>query len=111
MVNDFRNSRPIFFNQYYAARVTVDAAKRHTLAAGLITQIGFGSIIGNVLVTVDGQPYTATSDFHGNYSLKIPVNSTYTLICSKPVFQTKQVPNVVITLGQTTPLNVQLAAA
>jgi hypothetical protein len=110
MVNDFRSSEPIFFNQYYAARVIVDGATQHSQATGLVTLQGTDVPISDVAITVEAQTYTATSEANGEYTLLIPVPGTYTLHFTKAGYVSKTVANVVINLGQTTTLNVQLIA-
>ena len=106
---NFKTSDPEFYNTYQSAREIIDPGSIPTQATGTITQSTGGFIIGGVLISVLGKPYVATSGFNGNYSIKIPENGVYTFIFTKAGFQTKQVPNVVITLGQTITLNVQLA--
>ncbi len=97
-----------FYNTYKAAREIINHGSIPTQAAGIITDSVTTNPIGGVLITVDGQTYIATSNPDGTYSIKIPVNGTYTIIFTKTGYQTQQITNVVITLGQTTNLNVQL---
>ena len=103
----FRTSHPDFYNRYFENRKIINNPTSHTKARGLITDNN-GNPLFNVAVTVFGQTYTTTSLLNGTYSLKIPVPAIYTIIFTLPGYQTLQVTNIEIKLGQATTLNVTL---
>jgi len=93
---------------YSAARVIIDAATLHTKAEGLITDNVTNDPIPDVEVkaTKDGITfYTILSLINGTYELLIPIPGIYTILYTKTGYQTNQIHNVVITLGQTSMCN------
>jgi hypothetical protein len=111
LVNDFAEAQPVFYNQYYAARVIVDAPTSTTKATGTVKDNALSTNLPDVTITVDAQPYTTTTDAFGGYELPIPVSGTYTLIFTKTGYTTKQITGVVITLGQSTTVNTTMDPA
>lgn len=107
---NFKTTAPEFYNTYIAGREIIDIGHIPTQVNGEISDSITGNEISNVLVEVISFPYTTNSDEDGEYSIKIPVPSTYSIRFSKTGYQTKTIDNVVITLGQTTSLDVELVA-
>lgn len=107
---NFKISEPEFYNTYKAGREIIDIGHIPTQASGEITDSVTGEELSGVLVEVIGFPYSTNSDEDGEYGVKIPVPGTYSIRFSKTGYQTKTIDDVVITLGQTTSLDVQLIA-
>lgn len=97
-----------FYNTYKNNRIIIDAPNSPTQVQGEVTDINNGNELSNVLVEVVGFAYTTNTDSDGEYSVKIPVPDTYSLKFSKTGYQTKTIDNVVLKLGQTTSLDVEL---
>lgn len=110
LVIQFKAGNLGFYNAYKNNRIIIDAGTSTTKAEGTITDSVTGDPLSGVIITVDGQVFTATSRPDGAYSLVVPVPGTYTVIFTRAEYQTKQITNVVITLGQTTNLDVQLVS-
>ena len=88
--------------------------------------IGFaqnGSIAGKVLdkevnndplpfanISIKGTTKGTTSDFDGLYQISEVAPGTYTLVVSFVGYKTKEIPNVVVTAGKTTTIDVILGA-
>lgn len=104
----FKQTQPEFYFTYKNNRRIINAPTSSTQAKGVITDSASGLPVFEVAITVEDQEYSATSDVEGNYSLKIPVPGFYNLIFTKEGYQTLQVPNVEIILGQSTTVDVQL---
>ena len=64
--------------------------------------------ITGAIVTVEDQPYTATSNPGGSYELIIPVPGTYNIFCNHPDYQQAKINAVEVTLGINTKLDIQL---
>ncbi len=111
IVNQFKNTEPLFYATYKNNRIILDAGTSTTEAEGIITQSGTETTISGVLVQVVGQSYNTTSNGSGEYILKIQVPGTYSIKFTKSGFADKTIDNVEITLGQSTSLDVQLDAA
>lgn len=107
---NFKTTDPQFFNTYTAAREIIDAGSSTTKAIGTVTTTPGNATVDGAVITVQDQPYTATSNASGAYELLIPVPGTYNLICSHPTFGETIQKNVVITLGNTTTVNFVLTA-
>ncbi len=108
---NFKLSDTEFYNTYKAAREIIDQGNIPTQAAGIITSSSSGDELSDVLVEVIGQTFTATSDGDGEYSVKIPIPGTYSIKFSKPDYIPQTIPGIVIKLGQTTNLDVELVLA
>jgi hypothetical protein len=107
----FKTSDPEFYNAYRNNRIIINAPTSASQAAGVVNAVTVDVAIPGVAVTVTGQPYNTTSGVDGSYSLKIPVPGLYTLNFTKAGYTTLQIPNVLIKLGETTTLNVDLTPA
>lgn len=104
----FKTTEPEFYNTFKNNRIILDAATSTTHATGLITDSVTNQPIASVAIQVVDQPYTATGNSTGGYAIKIPVPGTYSITFTIGGYNTKTVTGVVITLGQSTTLNVQL---
>jgi len=104
----FKTTEPEFYNTYKNNRIILDAATSTTQAIGTITDSVTNQPIASVAIQVVGQSYTATGNSTGGYAVKIPVPGTYNITFTVGGYNTKTVTGVVITLGQSTTLNVQL---
>jgi len=104
----FKTANLQFYNTYKNNRIILDAATSTTQATGLITDSVTNQPIASVAIQVVNQPYTATGNSTGGYAIKIPVPGTYSITFTIGGYNTKTVTGVVITLGQSTTLNVQL---
>jgi Carboxypeptidase regulatory-like domain len=107
----YKTSDPEFYNSYRNNRIIVNAPTSASQAAGIIKLLNADAVIAGVAVTVTGQPYNTTSGVDGSYSLKIPVPGLYTINFTKAGYQPLQSPNILIKLGETTTLNVELTPA
>ncbi len=105
---NFKAGSVEFYNTYVSAREVIDAASIPTQVAGIIQRISTDIPLINVGISVAGQAYSASTGLNGSYSLKIPVPGLYTLNFSAASYQPKSIPNVLLALGQTTTLNVEL---
>jgi len=101
-------TEPDFFITYTNNRIVVNAATSHTEAAGTATDSLTAAALYGVIVTVFGQTFTTTTALDGSFTLLIPDPGIYTIIFNKTGYQTLQVANVEIKLGETTTLNVEL---
>lgn len=105
----FKTANLEFYNTYKSNRIILDAATSSTQATGTITDSVTNDPIPNVTINVVDQPYTTTSDATGKYTIKIPVPGTYNLSYSTVAgYNNKIQTGVVVTLGQSTTLNMQL---
>lgn len=109
----YRTTHPDFYNAYFNNRKIIDNPTSHTQVAGLITN----SVTNEALFEVEVKAtkdnvkfYTVLSLVNGSYSLKIPIPGVYTITFTKAGFETKQVINVLVVLGQTTTIEVALIA-
>ncbi len=105
---NFKTTDVEFYNTYIAAREVIDPASQPTQVAGSITRVSTDIPLNNVSISVAAQAYTAITGLDGKYSLKIPVPGLYTLNFSAASYQPLSIPNVLLKLGQTTTLNVEL---
>ena len=104
----FKVTQPTFYTTYKNNRIIVNAPTSPTQAKGTILDSITNLPVYNVLITVFGQSYVATSELDGTYSLKIPVPGIYTIIFTKDGYQTTQAVNVEVKLGQSTIVDVLL---
>ena len=104
----FKTTEEDFYNTYRNNRIILDAATFNTQATGTITDSVTNQPIPNVTINVIDQIYTATSNATGDYTIKIPVPGTYNLTFLAGGYTTKIQNGVVVTLGQSTALNIQL---
>lgn len=104
----FKTAEEDFYNTYRNNRIILDAATSNTQATGTITDSVTNQPIPNVTINVIDQLYTATADAAGEYTIKIPVPGTYNLTFIAGGYTTKIQNGVVVTLGQSTALNIQL---
>ncbi len=104
----FKTTEEDFYNTYKNNRIILDAATSNTQATGTITDSVTNQPIPNVTINVIDQIYTATSNATGDYTIKIPVPGTYNLTFIAGGYNTKVQNGVVLTLGQSTTLNIQL---
>ena len=104
----FKTTEEDFYNTYRNNRIILDAATSNTQATGTITDSVTNLPIPNVTINVVDELYTATSDATGDYTIKIPVPGTYNLTFLAGGYNTKVQNGVVVTLGQSTALNIQL---
>ncbi len=105
----FKTSNIDFYNTYKQNRIILDAATSSTQVTGVITDSETNQPIANVKVQVVDQPYTATSNAIGEYTVKIPVPGTYNLAFTIIAgYNNKTQNGVSVTLGQSTTLNMQL---
>lgn len=104
-------AQPGFYMTYKNNRIIIDAGVSNSQAAGTIILAGTGNPLYGVVITVEGETFTTTSEVNGSYELKIPDPGVYNIAFTKAGYQTRQAVNVEITLGQTTPLNIELAPA
>ncbi|MBP7389350.1 MAG: carboxypeptidase regulatory-like domain-containing protein [Chitinophagales bacterium] len=104
----FKESNSEFYNAYKSNRVVVDAATSSTQVSGTVTSNAGGAPVDNVSVTVTDQSYTTTTDVNGNYKIKIPVPGVYELVFTRIAYVDQTIPNVILTLGENTDLDVVL---
>lgn len=107
----FKTSDPEFYNSYRNNRIIINAPTSASQAAGVVNAVTVDVAIPGVAVTVTGQPYNTVTGIDGSYSLKIPVPGIYTINFTKAGYAPLQIPNVLIKLGETTTLNVDLTPA
>lgn len=107
----FKTSDPEFYNAYRNNRIIVNAPTSASQVAGTIKILNADPVIVGVAITVTGQPYNATSEIDGSYSLKIPVPGLYTINFAKAGYVPLQIPNIQVKLGETTNLNIELTPA
>jgi hypothetical protein len=111
LAQQYKTTNTEFYNTYKNNRKIIDAPTSSTQATGTITDSITTNPIFEVTITVAAEDYTTTTDINGRFTLKIPVPGVYTLIFTKLGYQTHQQPNITITLGQTTTLDIQLVPA
>lgn len=104
----FKTTEPEFYAAYRSNRIIVDAATSSTQVTGIITNSVTGDPVFAVTIQVQGQTYNTTTDANGEYSLKIPVPGTYNITYTKTAYEVSTQVNVTVTLGNTTPLNLQM---
>ncbi len=105
----FKINNPEFYNAYKQNRIILDAATSSTQVTGIITDSETNQPVAGVTVQVVDQPYTATSNAIGEYTVKIPVPGTYNLAFTIIAgYNNKTQTGVSVTLGQSTTLNMQL---
>jgi hypothetical protein len=104
----FKTTEEEFYNTYKNNRIILDAATFNTQASGTITDSETNLPVASVAVQVIGQSYTTTSNANGVYTVKIPVPGTYNISFSVGGYNNKTQTVVVVTLGQSTALNIQL---
>lgn len=104
----FKVSEPEFYNAYKSNRVILDAAQSATKVEGNIKQFESANPIAGVQVDAEGTTYSTSSDVNGDYSLKIPVPGTYNIIFKHVAFKEVVMKDIVVTLGQSTKLNVEM---
>lgn len=105
---NFKTSDLEFFNTYTAAREIIDPGSATTKISGTVTNMATAAGITGAIVTVEDQPYTATSNPGGSYELIIPVPGTYNIFCNHPDYQQAKINAVEVTLGINTKLDIQL---
>jgi hypothetical protein len=104
----FKAANMLFYNTYKNNRIILDAATSSTQVTGtVLADVEPGPLSGGTIQVI-GQSYTTTTDANGEYTLKIPVPGTYSLKFTHAGYQDKTINNVVVTLGQSTNLNVTL---
>lgn len=119
LIEVFKEDEPDFYNQYNAARTIVDPGASTTKVEGEVTKTGTEEKLVEVIVTAakipdpenpDEEPvvFTTTTNAIGVYDLPIPIPGYYNITYEKPTFLTHQVPNVLIKLGETKTINVEL---
>ncbi len=105
----FKTSNEEFYNTYKQNRIILDAATSSTQVTGVITDSVSNQPIPGVKVQVVDQPYTATSNALGQYTVKVPVPGTYNIAFTILAgYSNKTQTGVVVTLGQSTTVNTQL---
>jgi hypothetical protein len=107
---NFKLTEKEFFSTYTSGRVIVDAATSSTNITGVVTEGKDLKPVRAVAITVADKPYKAITNKKGKYTLRIPVPGVYNIKFTKEGFKEKTEDEVEVKLGQSTPLNVSLAA-
>jgi len=104
----FKATEPEFYAAYKNNRALINGPTLSTQAKRTLLDSVTGLPIYNVVITVFGKPYTATSNLDGTWSLKIPVPGIDTIIFTIDGYQTHQATNVEVKLGQATIIDLLL---
>jgi len=104
----FKAANMLFYNTYKNNRIILDPAQSATKVEGNVKQFETSNPIVGAQVDAEGTAYTTLTDELGNYSLKIPVPGTYNIIFKHENFKELVKENIVVTLGQSTELNVEM---
>lgn len=111
LADQFKLTNPEFYTTYKNSRKIVNAPTSTTQAKGIIIDSVSGLPVFDVVVAVEDQEYSATSNLEGGYTVKIPQPGVYTLSFVKEGYQPLQAPNIEIVLGQATVIDMQLIPA
>ena len=117
MVIAFKAANPDFVNQYFANRIIIDPASTTTKIIGLVTNAADEKPLKDATVTVTGTSgqatgvtKTATTTFHGKYSLKPLLPGDYTISVTATGFQTFEQTQFNAKLGTNNRLNAAMEA-
>lgn len=85
-------------------------AQNGSIAGALADEESAGQPLPFANIIIKGTTQGTTSDFDGNYSIDNVAPGTYTIEFSFVGYETKEIPNVVVTANQVTTLNTGLSA-
>lgn len=108
MMSKFRTTHPDFYETYFNLREIIDPTTTHTQLKGTITDAADGKPLGNATITIVDQSKTAVSDATGKYTIKPAPFGKFTVTVAKPGYTTFQKEDVVIKVGESTVLDVNL---
>jgi hypothetical protein len=103
----FKAANLQFYDAYKNNRIIIDAATSATQVKGIVTDNATDNPLNAVVVTVQDQSYTTTTDHNGNYTLKIPVHGFYKIIFTKAGYVVNAA-EVDVKIGQTSSLDITL---
>jgi hypothetical protein len=104
----FKLSQPEFYNTYKNNRKIINSPTSNTQVKGIVVDSVTSLPLYNAEVAVPDSEYVTTTGLDGKFTLKIPIPGIYTLLVTLEGYQTLEVPNVEISLGQTTNLELQM---
>lgn len=104
----FKTTQPEFYNTYKNNRKIINAPTSSTQVKGIVVDSVTSLPLYNAEVAVPDSEYVTTTGLDGKFTLKIPIPGIYTLLVTLEGYQTLEVPNVEISLGQTTNLELQM---
>ena len=108
LIVGFRTTNPDFVNGYFANRVIVDASTTNTQLKGTVTDKTTSEPIKDAVITVVELSKITKSNAQGNYNHKPISHGTYTITVSKTGYETVQIDDFQLKLGQITVLDVEL---
>ncbi len=104
----FKAANLEFYTTYKNNRIILDAGTSATELSGTVTSAADDSPVSGASVEVIGASITVNTDGNGDYEIKPLPIGTYSVKFTKAGFTDKTVDNVLIKLGQTTTLDVEL---
>lgn len=107
-MTNFRKSNPDFYETYFNLREIIDPSTTHTQLKGTITDSATKTPISNATITIAEKSLTTTTDPTGKYSIKPAPFGKFTVTVTKTGYETFQAEDVIITVGESTVLNVSL---
>lgn len=107
----FKASQPAFYTTYRNNRGIVDAGQSTTQIKGLVTTMATDTPVSGASVELLGESFTTTANTHGIFTIKTFRPGTFAIKVSKKGFLEKTIEEVVVKLGQSASVNVQLEAA
>lgn len=107
----FADTNPDFYQDYLQCRSIKDPRTNHTRATGSVTNKATGKVVRGVMVTAEGTDYSTLTNRNGEFRLHIPAPGIYTLVFTMPGYGTEKRTGVDIKLGQSTPVEIEMAAA
>jgi len=111
LAESFAETNPDFYEGYLQCRSIKDPRTNHTRATGSVTNKATGKVVRGVVVTAEGTDYSTLTNRNGEFRLRIPAPGTYTLVFTLAGYGTEKLTGVEIKLGQSTAVEIEMAAA
>ncbi len=111
MALQFKKTHPEFYAAYKGTRTIVNNGSTTTQIKGIVTNQAADNRVAGAVIELVGEPFTATAGTDGVFVLKTFKAGVFSLKVSKEGYRNITIENVVVKLGQSTSVDVQLEAA